>query len=54
MEQVIEYARVNGDVEAKTLLQTSPFDAYDLNGLFGASFPLLKQLLDALHKPVVE
>lgn len=53
IEQVVEYARANGDVESKTLLQTSPFNSYDFNTLFGEKFPLLRDLLDTLHKPVV-
>ena len=53
IEQVVEYARVNGDIEAKTLLQTSPFNSYDLNVLFGEKLTLLKELLDTLHKPMV-
>lgn len=53
MQQVVDYARANGDVEAKTLLNDSPFINYDLNALFGDRFPMLKELLDVLHKPVV-
>lgn len=53
MRQVVDYARVNGDVEARTLLQVEPFSGYDLNALFGDRFHLLKELLDTLHKPVV-
>ncbi|WP_232385549.1 MULTISPECIES: type I restriction endonuclease subunit R [Enorma] len=53
MRQVVDYACANGDVEARTLLNESPFNNYDLNALFGDRFPMLKELLDSLHKPVV-
>lgn len=55
MRQMIDYARANGDITSMTLQSESPFCDFDLMKLFGAErFPYLKQLLDGLHRPVVE
>ena len=55
LTQIIEYARANGDVSSTTLLSESPFCDVDLMKLFGQeNFPYVKQLLDGLHKPIME
>lgn len=54
MQQIVEYARVNGDITASDLQKSSPFSDVDIMGLFGPEkFTYLKQLIDGLHKPVM-
>ena len=54
MQQVIEYARVNGDVTTGDLMKVSPFCDVNIMELFGAEkFDYLKQLINGLHKTVV-
>jgi len=49
--QVIEYAKINGDFTANLLQKVSPFSDVDIVGLFG-SYEILKKLITGLHKPV--
>lgn len=54
MQQIIEYARVNGDVTTGDLMKVSPFCDVNIMELFGAEkFDYLKQLINGLHKTVV-
>lgn len=54
MQQIIDYARTNGDITAADLLKVSPFCDMDIMGLFGAAkFAYVKQLINGLHKPVM-
>ena len=53
--QMIEFARVNGDITAQQLQVESPFCDVDFDELFpDDSMLYLKTVLDGLHKPVVE
>ena len=52
MQQIIEYARKNGDFQIKFLQTVSPFCDYDLVSMFGEKLILVKQLVDGIHKPV--
>lgn len=53
--QMIEFARVNGDITAQQLQVESPFCDMDFDELFpDESMLYLKTVLDGLHKPVVE
>ncbi len=53
--QMIEFARVNGDITAQQLQIESPFCDVDFDELFpDESMLYLKTVLDGLHKPVVE
>ena len=55
MQQIIEYARINGDVTTGDLMKVSPFCDVDIMELFGADkFDYLKQLINGLHKPVAD
>ncbi len=54
MRQMVDYARQNGDITAKDLMTVSPFCDIDISALFGEKFGLVKQLLDGIHKPVME
>ena len=50
LNQMVEYARVNGDITTKALLDEAPFKGRDLMGLFGQElFPLVKQVVNIIH-----
>lgn len=50
LNQMVEYARVNGDITTKALLDEAPFKGRDLMGLFGQElFPLVKQIVNIIH-----
>ena len=52
-EQMVLYARANGDIDAMTLQQRSPFKDMNLVKLFGPEgMKRLKAVLDALHGPI--
>ncbi len=50
---VINYVRENGDIEKQDMLETMPFNEYDLADYFGNNFPILRFVLDELHECVV-
>lgn len=54
LRQIIGYARENGDVTFLTLQQVSPFSDVDVVQLFGPKISLIKQLVNGLHKPVMQ
>ena len=52
-EQMVLYARANGDIDAMTLQKRSPFKDMNLVKLFGPEgMKRLKSVLDALHGPI--
>lgn len=53
LNQIIDYARRNGDITATILLKESPFCDADVMKLFGDKFPYVKQLINGLHHPVM-
>ena len=52
-QQIIDYARKNGDITMTVLLKESPFCDVDVTQLFGSSIVFIKQLINGLHKPVM-
>lgn len=50
--QIIEYAKANGDITAKVLLNVAPFDSMDISSIFGSNITHLRSLISGLHKPV--
>ena len=52
-QQIVDYARKNGDISTKVLLKESPFCDMDVTQIFGANIGYIKQLIDGLHKPVM-
>ena len=54
MEQIIMYTRINGDINYKDIQNVSPFCDIDIASTFGANFKYLKDLIDGLHKPILE
>ena len=53
MEQIISYARENGDITFMDLQKESPFSDIDVMALFGANIAHIKALINGLHKPVM-
>lgn len=51
-QQIVSYARRNGDITATVLLHEAPFSDVDLVQVFGQKFSLVKQLVNGLHGPV--
>ena len=55
LQQIVAYAQANGDITPKTLLNESPFNSIGVVELFGAEkFPVVKETLNTLHKPLSE
>ena len=52
-QQIVDYARKNGDVTMTVLLRESPFCDMDVTQIFGANIGYIKQLIDGLHKPIL-
>ena len=52
-QQIIDYARKNGDITMTVLLKESPFCDMDVTQVFGTNIVYIKQLINGLHKPVM-
>ena len=50
--QIIDYAKINGDFTPILLQKVSPFCDVDVVNMFGTKFTYVKQLISGLHKPV--
>ena len=53
MNQIISYARGNGDITFMDLQQVSPFCDVDIMALFGTKIAYIKTLVNGLHRPVM-
>ena len=53
MNQIISYARENGDITFLDLQKVSPFSGIDVMALFGDKIGHIKTLINGLHKPVM-
>lgn len=53
MNQIISYARENGDITFMDLQRVSPFCDVDIMGLFGPKIAHIKTLINGLHHPVM-
>lgn len=53
MNQVISYARENGDITFLDLQRVSPFCDVDIMSLFGQQIAQIKALINGLHRPVM-
>ena len=53
MNQIISYARENGDVAFLDLQRISPFCDVDIMSLFGANIKHIKTLINGIHRPVM-
>ena len=50
---IINYVRENGDVELSDLVNTEPFNNYDLTEMFGGNLPTIVSVVNILHKSVL-
>jgi type I restriction enzyme R subunit len=53
MQQIIDYAKENGDIVFLDLQQVSPFCDIDIMALFGPKLAHIKTLINGLHRPVM-
>ena len=53
MQQIVSYARENGDITFMDLMRVSSFSDVDVVALFGSDIAYIKQLVNGLHKPVM-
>ena len=49
---VINYARENGDVKREDMVNTAPFNNYDLTAIFGVKIRDIIKVVDVLHKSI--
>ena len=49
---IINYVRENGDVELADMVNTEPFNNYDLNEIFGVNLPAMIAVVRTLHDVV--
>ena len=49
---IINYVRENGDVELSDMVNTEPFNNYDLSEIFGINLPAIISVVRMLHDAV--
>ena len=54
MNQIISYARENGDITFTDLQTVTPFCDVDVTALFAENIIYIKSLINGLHRPVME
>lgn len=54
MNQIISYARENGDITFMDLQRVSPFCDIDIMNLFGTKIEYIKLLINGIHNPVMK
>lgn len=52
IRSIINYVRVNGDMETSDVVNKEPFSNYDITELFGAQYPAVIQIVRSLHEPI--
>lgn len=50
---VINYVRENGDVKREDMVNTTPFNNYDLTAIFGVKIRDIIKVVDVLHKSII-
>ena len=53
VKAVIDYVRENGDIEMNDLIESEPFDNYDLLALFGPNIQYLKDMIKQIHDSII-
>jgi len=53
VKTIINYVRVNGDVELSDMVNTEPFSEYDLSELFGEDVNTIVYIVNTLHNSIV-
>ncbi|MBQ9095048.1 MAG: hypothetical protein IJY53_01775, partial [Akkermansia sp.] len=49
---IINYVRVNGDMDRSDVVNTEPFNNYDIVDLFGSRYQTVIQIVHKLHAPI--
>ena len=49
---IINYVRENGDIEVADIVNTEPFNNYDINEMFGENVPIIVKVVTILHSSV--
>lgn len=52
VKAIIDYVRQNGDICKEDLLETSPFDNYDILTLFGPNIGIITRIVDQIHNSI--
>lgn len=52
VKMIINYVRENGDIELSDMVNSEPFDEYDLNSMFGEDLPKIIGIINILHNVV--
>ncbi len=52
INQIIDYAKTNGDITFMDLQRVSPFCDYNITDLFSDKLMTIKELINGIHKPV--
>ncbi len=52
VKKIIDYVQKNGDVEVKDMVNTEPFDNYNLVEIFGESWQKVIEIINVLHNTV--
>lgn len=53
IKTIIDYVRENGDITSQDLLEKSPFDDYDLIGMFGEDIATIVSIVNTLHNSII-
>ena len=53
VKAVIDYVRENGDIETSVLIESAPFDNYDILSLFGPNIQFLTDMIEKIHNCIV-
>jgi len=52
VKTIINYVRENGDIELADIVNTEPFNNYDINEVFGINLPAVVEVVKVLHNTV--
>ncbi len=52
IRSIINYVRVNGDIDTNIVLNQEPFNNFMLSELFGVRYPAVIQIVSKLHDPI--
>lgn len=53
VKAVIDYVRENGDIETSVLIESAPFDNYDILSLFGSNIQYLTDMVEKIHNCII-
>ena len=53
LSTIINYVRVNGDIELKDIANTEPFVSCNLLEMFGEKYPVVINIVNLLHNSII-